>query len=129
MHFELLIPLALMISRFNFNISLLQNLINIFRLVFFKDKDYSNIFKKKLNKYYPNANFYFFDHGRTALFEALSQIKDKTNKRKVIVNSMTLFEVINIIIYAGFEPVFLDNNKNSFNTDLDLSTIDQKKMN
>ena len=29
-----------------------------------------------------------------------SQIKDKTYKRKVIVNSMTLFEVINIIIYA-----------------------------
>ena len=127
MHFELLIPLAQMISRFNFNISLLQSLINIFKLIFFKDKDYSIKLKKKLVKYYPKANFYFFDHGRTALFEALSQIKDKTNKRKVIVNSMTLFEVINIIIYAGFEPVFLDNNKNSFNTDLDLSSINQNK--
>ena len=116
-----------MISRFNFNISLFQNLINIFKLIFFRDKNYSNIFKKKLHKYYPNSNFYFFDHGRTALFEALCQIKNKTNKRKVIVNSMTLFEIINIIIYAGFEPVFLDNNKNSFNTDLDLNLINQKK--
>ena len=35
-----------MISRFNFNISLLQSLINIFKLIFFKDKDHSIKLKK-----------------------------------------------------------------------------------
>ena len=54
MHFELLIPLAQMISRFNFNISLLQSLINIFKLIFFKDKDYS-IELKKVSKVLPKS--------------------------------------------------------------------------
>ena len=110
-----------MISRFNFNISIIQTLTNLFKLACYINKDNRERLEKKLSNYYPNSNFYFFDHGRTALFETLNQIKSKSKKRKILVNSMTLFEVINVIIYAGFEPVFLDNSKNSFETDLDIN--------
>lgn len=119
-----------MISRFNFNISIIQTFINLFKLACYAKKDNRDSLEKKLLNYYPNSNFYFFDHGRTALFETLNQIKRKSKKRKILVNSMTLFEVINVIIYAGFEPVFLDNSKNSFETDLDINKaqLDKKDI-
>ena len=116
-----------MISRFNFNISLIQTFKNFFKLIFFNKKNNKIDLEKKLLNYYPNSSFYFFDHGRTALYEALNQIKNNSKKRKVLVNSMTLFEVINMIIYAGFEPVFLDNLENSFETGVNIDDAELNK--
>ena len=76
-----------------------------------------------MSKIYYNSNFYFFDYSRTAFFEILSDIKKKTKKRKILINSLTLFEVINIIIYSGFLPVFVDNKKNTFQTEIDLNNF------
>ena len=101
-----------MISRFCFNISIQENLKNILNILFFKKNNFDVELKNKMSKIYSNSNFYFFDYGRTAFFEILSNIRKKTKKRKIIINSLTLFEVINVIIYSGFEPVFVDNKKN-----------------
>tara|TARA_Y100000590_G_scaffold431981_1_gene547403 strand:+ start:149 stop:1408 length:1260 start_codon:yes stop_codon:yes gene_type:complete len=115
-----------MISRFCFNISLFENIKNIFQIPFFKDKEYERQLKNELSKIYDNSNIYFFDYGRTSFYEILSYIKKKTNKKKILINSLTLFEIINVIIYSGFEPVFIDNQKNSFQTkiDFDESRVD-----
>ena len=72
-------------------------------------------------KIYNHSKFYFFDYRRTALYELLLQIKKKTDKKKILVNSLTLFEVVNVIIYSGFQPVFIDNKNNSFETKIDLN--------
>ena len=115
-----------MISRFRFNILIYESFLNIFKIFFYKnkkEKDHEKNLKNELSKIYKNSSFYFFDHGRTAFYETLLQIKKKTNKRKILVNSLTLFEIINVIIYAGFEPVFVDNKKNSFETEITLNNI------
>ena len=113
-----------MISRFCFNISIYENLKNTFSVFFFKDNNYEKRLKEKLSIIYDKSEFYFFDYGRTAFYEILNHIKTKTNKRKVLVNSLTLFEIINVIIYSGFEPVFIDIKKNSFQTSVDLKDYD-----
>ena len=115
-----------MISRFCFNISIYKNLKNILKIFFFRDINYDEKLKKKLSIIYNSSEFYFFDYGRTAFYEILSQIKTKTNKRKVLINSLTLFEIINVIIYSGFEPVFIDTKKNSFQTSIDLNDYNKE---
>ena len=61
-----------MISRFCFNISLFENIKNIFQIPFFKDKEYERQLKNELSKIYDNSNIYFFDYGRTSFYEILS---------------------------------------------------------
>jgi len=112
-----------MTSRFCFNISIKENLKNILNILFFKKKNFDIDLKNEMSRIYNDSNFYFFDYGRTAFFEILSKIKKKTKKRKILINSLTLFEVINIVIYSGFVPVFVDNKKNTFQTDIDLNNF------
>ena len=110
-----------MISRFCFNISFQDNVKNFFSIPFYKKRDEDENLKNELLKIYNHSKFYFFDYGRTALYELLLQIKEKTDKKKILVNSLTLFEVVNVIIYSGFQPVFIDNKNKSFETKIDLN--------
>ena len=113
-----------MISRFHFNISLKESFKNIFKIIFFKKNyKYDLILKKELTQIYEGKNLFFFDHGRTALYEILNRIKEKTDKKKILINSFTLFEIVNVIIYSGFTPVFIDTKKNSFQTEIDIKNI------
>ena len=72
-----------MISRFCFNISIQENLKNILNILFFKKNNFELDLKKEMSKIYNDSNFYFFDHGRTAFYEILNQLKKKTYKRKI----------------------------------------------
>ena len=110
-----------MTSRFCFNISIYENFKNFFKIFFFKKKNYEKDLISELSLFYENSNFYFFDYGRTAFYEIHNQLKKKTNKRKILINSFTLFEIINVIIYSGFQPIFIDTKKNSFHTEIDLN--------
>tara|TARA_B100001123_G_scaffold450392_1_gene620827 strand:+ start:710 stop:1957 length:1248 start_codon:yes stop_codon:yes gene_type:complete len=112
-----------MISRFCFNISINENLKNIIKILFFRKNNFESDLKNEMSKIYDNSNFYFFDYGRTAFFEILCDIKKKTKKRKILINSLTLFEIVNIIIYSGFIPVFIDNKENTFQTEIDLNNF------
>ena len=71
-----------MISRFYFNISIQENLKNILNILFFKKNNFELELKNEMSKIYSNSNFYFFDYGRTAFFEILSNIKKKLKKEK-----------------------------------------------
>ena len=120
-----------MISRFNFNITFLSNFFNIFKLLSFSNNNkIHQDLNYHLSKSYKNSSFYFFNYGRTAFYEMLLYIKSRSKKRKIIINSLTLFEIVNVIIYAGFEPIFIDTEKNSFNTNikLDVSEINLKEV-
>ncbi len=107
-------------SRFFFNISLIENVKNILSLIFFKNQDFDSKLREQMKFFYNESNFYFYDYGRTAFYEILTHIKKNTKKNKILVNSLTLFEVINVIKYLGFEPIFIDNEKNSFDTNINL---------
>ena len=79
-------------------------------------KKYEKKLIKNLNYFYPNSKKYFFSHGRSGFYFLLMNLKNQTKKRKIIINSLTLFEMVNMIIYAGFEPILADNNKGSLET-------------
>jgi len=107
-----------MISRFCFNISIQENLKNILNILFFKKNNFELDLKKEMSKIYNNSNFYFFDYGRTAFFEILSEIKKKTKKINnlrsllyfIVIGSMALllgsigpkFSVVAIKNYAPY---------------------------
>jgi len=112
-----------MISRFFFNITIFQTIKYLFFILFFNKKNHENSLKDKLLFYFNNSEFHFFDHGRTALYEILCEIRKKTKKEKILVNSLTLFEIINTIIYSGFKPEFIDTKINSFETNIDLNNL------
>ena len=42
---------------------------------FLKKKNYEKDLINELSSFYENSNFYFFDHGRTAFYEILNQLK------------------------------------------------------
>ena len=110
-------------SRFYFNINFVFILKKLFKYIFYKKVEFKNILEKKLQYYFPNSNFFFFNHGRSGFYFLLKKLKNK-HRKKVLINSLTLFEMINMIIYADYEPIFIDNKKNSFESNT-IDLIDQ----
>ncbi len=96
--------------------SFFRHLKNIF---FKKNIDSKNIIKKffKLNEsYYIN----FVYKARIGLFHVLSfLIKENKRKNKIILSSFTVFDLINMVLLSGFEPIFVDHYKNSSQVDIE----------
>ena len=105
-------------SRFYFNISITQNLKFFLKKIFnvSSKNQYSN---NLISDLYKESDIYHLEHGRSAFYLFLTTLKKKTNKRKIIINSFTLFEMINMIIYSDFEPLLVDLKSNSFETNLE----------
>ena len=87
----------------------------------FLNKKYDSVdFIKKffeLNEEY-NLNFVF--KARIGLFHILSFLfKNNKTKNKIILSSFTVFDMINMILLSGFEPIFIDHYKNSSQIDID----------
>lgn len=106
-------------SRFYFNISFLKILQKIIFYILSHKKNYKKILSKEFKKFFPNSNVTFFNHGRGGFYVLLKYFSHRS-KKKVLINSLTLFEMINMIIYSGYEPVFIDNKKDNFES----NTID-----
>ena len=102
-------------SRFYFNLSFLNILKKILFYIMNTKNNYQEIVSKKFQIYFPNSNIFFFNHGRGGFFSLLKCFKNRSRK-KVLINSLTLFEMVNMIIYAEHEPIFVDNKKHSFET-------------
>ena len=65
----------------------------------------------KLNEQY-NINFVF--KARIGLFHILTFLfKNNRKKNKIILSSFTVFDMINMILISGFEPIFIDHYNNS----------------
>ena len=70
----------------------------------------------ELNEKY-NINFVF--KARIGLFHILSFLfKNNKTKNKIILSSFTVFDMINMILLSGFEPIFIDHYKNSSQIDI-----------
>ena len=70
-----------------------------------------------LNKEY-NLNFVF--KARIGLFHILSFLfKSNKTKNKIILSSFTVFDMINMVLLSGFEPIFIDHYKNSSQINID----------
>ena len=70
-----------------------------------------------LNNEY-NINFVF--KARIGLFHILSFLFIKNKKKnKIILSSFTVFDMINMILLSGFEPIFIDHYKNSSQIDIE----------
>ena len=87
----------------------------------FLNKKYDSIdFIKKffeLNEEY-NLNFVF--KARIGLFHILSFLfKNNKTKNKIILSSFTVFDMINMVLLSGFEPIFIDHYKNSSQINID----------
>ena len=68
-------------SRFYFYISL-KNIINfLFNLIKYSKKKNENLDKELLH-FFPKSSFLYFDHGRTAFYFLLINLKTKTKKKK-----------------------------------------------
>ncbi len=91
-----------------------------FKNIFIKKKCNATDFIKnffKLNEKY-NVNFVF--KARIGLFHILSYLfKNNKKKNKVILSSFTVFDILNMILLSGFEPIFIDHYKNSSQIDFD----------
>ena len=108
------------ISRFKFNLNFTNLLISSFKTFFSKNKNEVNKeLKKEIKKFYPNAEFYFFSYGRSSYYYLLKSLRQQTSKNKIMINSFTLFEMINMIIYAGFEPILIDLNIKNFQSNFE----------
>ena len=88
--------------------------------IFFNKKYDSVDFIKKffdLNEEY-NLNFVF--KARIGLFHILSFLfKNNKTKNKIILSSFTVFDMINMVLLSGFEPIFIDHYKNSSQINID----------
>ena len=87
----------------------------------FLNKKYNSVdFIKKffeLNEEY-NLNFVF--KARIGLFHILSFLfKNNKTKNKIILSSFTVFDMINMVLLSGFEPIFIDHYKNSSQINID----------
>lgn len=84
---------------------------------------FSHNFKSKLLKFYPNKQFYFFNHARTGLQFILENFKTKL---KVGVQPLTCKTVLDAIQNAGHQIVFVDINDDLV---IDLADLSRKKNN
>lgn len=116
------------ISRFNFNIKLSLLFKEFFLSFLIKNKKNLTLeIKEKLKFFFPYSNFYFYSYGRTAFYVLLRELRKQTKKNKIIINSFTLFEMINTIIYAGFEPILIDLKQDSFQSNFTEAIKKNKK--
>ncbi len=58
--------------------------------------------------------------GSSANFATMLALKNKTNKRKVILSPLTWVSDVNSVIWAGFEPLFLDITLNTLSIDTEI---------
>ena len=102
-------------SRFHFNLTFFDIIKKCFFYIKNYKIDYYQILNNKFKFYFAKSNIFFFNHGRGGFFLLLKYF-NKRHQKKVLINSLTLFEMINMVIYADYQPVFIDNKKNSFET-------------
>ncbi len=89
---------------------------------------------KKLNSTKYIKNFFDLDENyfinfvfkaRIGFFHILSfLIKNNQKKNKIILSSFTVFDMINMVLLSGFEPIFIDHYNNS--SQLNIEKLKEK---
>jgi dTDP-4-amino-4,6-dideoxygalactose transaminase len=87
----------------------------------FLNKKYDSVdFIKKFFELSEEYNLNFVFKARIGLFHILSFLfKNNKTKNKIILSSFTVFDMINMVLLSGFEPIFIDHYKNSSQINID----------
>lgn len=91
-------------SNFNF-----LNVFQILKSFIFRRKN----FQEELQNYFNTNNIALTSLGRTALYEIVKIIINKSNKKKFFIAPYTIPAVIHAIKYAGGEVAYIDLDKNT----------------
>ena len=73
-------------------------------------------FEKKLSKY-TNSKLVLTNSGTSSLHLSLV-LSNITNKDEVLVPTVTFIATVNVILYLGASPIFIDNNSSNLNCDV-----------
>ena len=100
-----------------YKFNLIKNIYDFITFGFFNNNN-----KKKLEEYFQNffkyKNVLCINRGRIGTYLAVKAAITK-NKNKIILSPFTIFDVINMAICAGAQPVFCDVEKKSITIDLE----------
>jgi len=91
-----------------------------FQSLFIPNNVINSNFESKLNKYLNSENALFVNQARIGVFLTIKSIIDKTGKTEIIVSPYTIADVINMVILAGGEPVFVDIEEDTCNINHNL---------
>lgn len=91
-----------------------------FQSLFISNNVINSNFESKLNKYLNSENALFVNQARIGVFLTIKSIIDKTGKTEIIVSPYTIADVINMVILAGGEPVFVDIEEDTCNINHNL---------
>ena len=91
-----------------------------FQSLFIAKNVINSNFESKLNKYLNSENALFVNQARIGVFLTIKSIIDKTGKTEIIVSPYTIADVINMVILAGGEPVFVDIEEDTCNINHNL---------
>ena len=91
-----------------------------FQSLFIANNVINSNFESKLNKYLNSENALFVNQARIGVFLTIKSIIDKTGKTEIIVSPYTIADVINMVILAGGEPVFVDIEEDTCNINHNL---------
>ena len=79
-----------------------------FQSLFTKGHIINSNFESKFNKFLKSNNALFVNQARIGVFLTMKSIITKTGKPQVILSPYTIADVINMVILAGGEPIFVD---------------------
>ena len=91
-----------------------------FQSLFIANNVINSNFESKLNKFLNSENALFVNQARIGVFLTIKSIIDKTGKTEIIVSPYTIADVINMVILAGGEPVFVDIEEDTCNINHNL---------
>lgn len=96
-------------TRININLNFLIYIKTIINYLFFFKEKYFSTFNNKLKAVLRSKNLLVTSQGRVAAYN-IFKILINNKKNEIIIAPYTLTEVINAIIYAGGNPVYVDIN-------------------
>ena len=91
-----------------------------FQSLFIANRVINSNFESKLNKFLISENALFLNQARIGVFLTIKSIINKTGKTEIIVSPYTIADVINMVILAGGEPVFVDIEEDTCNINHNL---------
>lgn len=76
--------------------------------------------QEQLKKFFPDHSSFLFDSGRTSLYEILRayiQIQPDLDEKEIILAGHTCLVVVNSVLKAGLNPVYIDFTPDSYRLD------------
>ena len=86
-------------------------------------EDYREQLESALSARYATEHVLVVHQARLALYHVIRALVSKTGKKGVAILPYTLFDVVNMVIAAGAEPVFIDSRENSLDMDIDKLSV------